>query len=1113
MYNSGLHRFFFLLFKQSKPLSAIQLSEIVELFNQRDGFAFQKWIKRMGFVSGPAAINGFYAGWEEYCDVIHEKIGYVPPEQYRSPTQESRVQREEDRRRLEQTKLALYKDLGLKDIFGLADDDPKLLSSPSLECCGMRIVYADEGNIVPIDGAVLTPIGTMQMPSISFEQLSMSGEFYTLVMTDPDAPSRLKPDFREFVHWVIMNIDGSSGGDLATGHTILPYLGPAPPYSSGLHRYVFTLYKQKDRIAQKDLDFATSFFEPRGGLRTYQFIRNQSDKFFPNPIAIDAFLCEWDQIVDDLHERMQWLPPDPFRSPAQKLKAMQSDMASIHDLEKEKELLKQRQEAWEQEQFERLKAAEEIYKSRAQDIDILALTAAVRAADVEHSTDADVLAAASMDQSFDEGDSYGLDTAVQTAASANSRAGSSKTAHRKPIVLSSVAAATPSDGDEAAFDSYVQNAKAVDRSVLDRAGNGAVVVEEITQTTEVASTHRETVEEVSETTRTIEAKVSAGGPRSILDKIDQELAEQEARAAQEQAEHAKQLQAQLEAEAKEQERLREQRIREEAAAAAAAAEAERLRQEQIRQEEAVRAEAERVARERAEAERLRREQEERERAAERERLERERVERERIEREKERLEREKAEAERLQRIVEEQKRIIEMQQQQQQLLIQQQQLFIQQQQQQQELLQRSNSSSRRSQGNALSPSVSVDQGDNDSVDNAPPPYFSSPSAGSGKRVGFSANTGGRPAPLTHSHSGDSDDNASNASYGSRPSVASTNSRSSNNGRPAVGIQRSPSMLIRDQSHAPAAPLGSPSVGQRSPMISSPQPHAMHPHLVHHDDLDAMLQPGRSSVMQHDYDDDATITSMGSLIPPSGRSVSPPPSRPGSSSMASPAPPPPIQTGSPSWQRPANQQPSPSHANSAVPPAPASQPGTPASTLIRRVSLFKPQSQFIQVPGGSADESDNHSASSAYTAGGTPMNQPGAYLGPSTTAAGAGPTKQASLLKQTTSIYLKSGAGTTNQTSSQDALTASSGLTPDEVRERLLDPVTPTTEKCVIFNISSPSVFDGGTFVHRCVASSLCRLLTPRAPCVAENVKKKFSKDFLAKDSFMWIDPLRKSLHW
>jgi hypothetical protein len=29
----------------------------------------------------------------------------------------------------------------------------------------------------------------------------------------------------------------------------------------------------------------------------------------------------------------------------------------------------------------------------------------------------------------------------------------------------------------------------------------------------------------------------------------------------------------------------------------------------------------------------------------------------------------------------------------------------------------------------------------------------------------------------------------------------------------------------------------------------------------------------------------------------------------------------------------------------------------------------------------------------------------------------------------------------------------------------------------------------------------------------ENVKKKFSKDFLAKDSFMWIDPLRKSLHW
>lgn len=84
VYNSGLHRFFCLLFKQRNPISAIQLSEIVELFTVRDGFDFSAWVKRMSFLGNPAAINGYYAGWEEYCDVIHEKVGYVPPEQVRS---------------------------------------------------------------------------------------------------------------------------------------------------------------------------------------------------------------------------------------------------------------------------------------------------------------------------------------------------------------------------------------------------------------------------------------------------------------------------------------------------------------------------------------------------------------------------------------------------------------------------------------------------------------------------------------------------------------------------------------------------------------------------------------------------------------------------------------------------------------------------------------------------------------------------------------------------------------------------------------------------------------------------------------------------------------------
>jgi phosphatidylethanolamine-binding protein len=32
--------------------------------------------------------------------------------------------------------------------------------------------------------------------------------YYTLIMVDPDAPSRQKPKFREWQHWLIVNIPG-----------------------------------------------------------------------------------------------------------------------------------------------------------------------------------------------------------------------------------------------------------------------------------------------------------------------------------------------------------------------------------------------------------------------------------------------------------------------------------------------------------------------------------------------------------------------------------------------------------------------------------------------------------------------------------------------------------------------------------------------------------------------------------------------------------------------------------------------------------------------------------------------------------------------------------------
>lgn len=69
--------------------------------------------------------------------------------------------------------------------------------------------------------------------------------FFGLVITDPDAPSRKEPTFREVRHWLAMNILES---DIKSGDDVFEYRGSGPPASTGLHRYVFLLYKQPNGI-------------------------------------------------------------------------------------------------------------------------------------------------------------------------------------------------------------------------------------------------------------------------------------------------------------------------------------------------------------------------------------------------------------------------------------------------------------------------------------------------------------------------------------------------------------------------------------------------------------------------------------------------------------------------------------------------------------------------------------------------------------------------------------------------------------------------------------------------------------------------------------------------
>ncbi|KAL0309533.1 UNVERIFIED_CONTAM: protein RICE FLOWERING LOCUS T 1 [Sesamum radiatum] len=67
--------------------------------------------------------------------------------------------------------------------------------------------------------------------------------FYTLVLVDPDAPSPSNPHLREYLHWLVIDIPGSTGTSFGT--EVVCYESPRP--TMGIHRLVFLLFRQLGR--------------------------------------------------------------------------------------------------------------------------------------------------------------------------------------------------------------------------------------------------------------------------------------------------------------------------------------------------------------------------------------------------------------------------------------------------------------------------------------------------------------------------------------------------------------------------------------------------------------------------------------------------------------------------------------------------------------------------------------------------------------------------------------------------------------------------------------------------------------------------------------------------
>nr|ANS56349.1 MFT-like protein [Sciadopitys verticillata] len=117
------------------------------------------------------------------------------------------------------------------------------------------------------NGCEIKPSTTVNRPNVQIAGRYYEDSLYTLVMTDPDAPSPSEPNLREWIHWLVTDIPGAT--DPSQGREVLPYMGPRPPI--GIHRYVFVLFKQAGPMVmvvppQQRNNFSTRAFAAHYGL-------------------------------------------------------------------------------------------------------------------------------------------------------------------------------------------------------------------------------------------------------------------------------------------------------------------------------------------------------------------------------------------------------------------------------------------------------------------------------------------------------------------------------------------------------------------------------------------------------------------------------------------------------------------------------------------------------------------------------------------------------------------------------------------------------------------------------------------------------------------------------
>ncbi|XP_020572553.1 protein RICE FLOWERING LOCUS T 1-like [Phalaenopsis equestris] len=137
----------------------------------------------------------------------------------------------------------------------------------------LRITY---NHRLVINGCDLRPSATVTRPMVEVGGEDFS-TFYTLIMVDLDAPNPSNPTLREYLHWIVTDIPGTT--NVRFGRELISYESPRPVI--GIHRIVFMLFRQLGR---------NTVFEP--ALRHNFSTRNFAQEYNLTTFSLAYFNCQ-----------------------------------------------------------------------------------------------------------------------------------------------------------------------------------------------------------------------------------------------------------------------------------------------------------------------------------------------------------------------------------------------------------------------------------------------------------------------------------------------------------------------------------------------------------------------------------------------------------------------------------------------------------------------------------------------------------------------------------------------------------------------------------------------------------------------------------------------------